>query len=335
MSGDSGLSVAVTASLESLHIHSDLHLYLVGDRSKVESEIQAQICEFYPSLRDSFISRISVVHADDVVSMEDKPTLALRQKTTSSMAKALHLVKTGEAAGCVTAGNTGALMVLSRSILGMLPGIDRPAITKRIPTPMGATFILDLGANVDCHAEHLYQFGVMGSLLCESLGHCTRPRIALLNVGVENNKGNEQVRLASQMLQANAALNFVGYVEGHDIFTGYTDVIVCDGFVGNVALKTSEGLANLFITLFKRSFQKNIYMKFLGFMVSPVLKRIFKRIDPSNHNGAILLGVQGVVVKSHGAASAAAFSEAIQLAVKETQYRVAENINKRLDELLI
>ncbi|PID41555.1 MAG: phosphate acyltransferase [Proteobacteria bacterium] len=326
MSGDLGPAVAVRSSLSFLSRNTSVKILLVGDKT-VLAPLLAN--------RNSTPSNLAIHHAPDVVAMDDKPSYALRRKQQSSMAVALKLVKEGQASACVSAGNTGALMILSRSILRMLPGIDRPAITKRIPSAQSSCFVLDLGANVDSSAEHLLQFALMGSILARCELDINEPRVALLNVGEEEVKGNEQVRLASHLLRESNDLNYVGFVEGGDLFTGVADVIVCDGFVGNVALKTGEGVVSLVLGEVKQAFQNSWYGKLVGFLALPLLKAIRKKLAPSYHNGATFLGLQGVVIKSHGGADAFAFEKAIEQAIYAVEKEIPAKINKKLDDWLI
>lgn len=277
---------------------------------------------------------ITVVHAESVVEMDDRPSLAFRQKRDSSMAIALELVKDGKADACVSAGNTGALMILGRAILGTYPGIDRPAITKMFPSQGGGTFVLDLGANVDSSSEHLLQFAIMGQLLAKIIKGIESPKVALLNVGGESIKGNEQVRLAASLIEEHALINYVGFAEGGDIFRAKADVIVCDGFVGNVALKSAEGAAKILLKEIRDFFRASWYRKLIGFMLLPLLKKHLKQLDPDTHNGAIFLGLQGVLVKSHGHASVQSFEHAIDLAAQEAEARLPEMINQQLETLL-
>ncbi len=251
------------------------------------------------------------------------------------MAVALRLVRDGEAQGCVSAGNTGALMAFGRSILKMYPGIERPAITKLIPSLRGQCHVLDLGANVDASAENLYQFALMGSLMASAVSGIPEPRVALLNVGEEEIKGNEQVRLASHMLAQCETLNYIGYVEGSDLFRDVADVVVCDGFVGNVALKTGEGVAAMLIELIEKAFSSTFYSRLVGLLARPIIGRLMSEMDPSRHNGASLLGLQGVVIKSHGNANEMAMKAAISLALKEVELEVPRRINDRLDDLML
>ncbi|UZE94697.1 phosphate acyltransferase PlsX [Alkalimarinus alittae] len=358
MGGDFAPQATVIAALESLKRNEALSIILVGDQSKLEAllylnfdkntplsgdmPIVSEVPDnppLAPHLKTLFTAykesgRLIIHHAPDVVLMSDRPSRALRRKQNSSMAIALQLVKDGVAGGCVSAGNTGALMLLGRSILGMCPGIDRPAITKKLPAPKGSCYVLDLGANVDSTAEHLYQFGLMGSILVETLEGIDKPRVALINVGEEEIKGSEQVRLASSMLVECDGINYVGYIEGSDLFNDVADVVVCDGFVGNIALKTGEGVAKLLYQSLFRIFEAHWYTRILGKLVIPLFRRLLKKIDPAKHNGALFIGLQGVVVKSHGNADAEAFSCAIDQAFNEVERKVPDMINSRLDELL-
>jgi len=344
MGGDHTPKTTVFAALESLKKNEALSIVLVGDQDELEvllylkdnSSSNSSDPSAFNSPFSSFIEsgRLLIHHASDVVLMDEKPTRALRSKQNSSMAVAIKLVKEGLADACVSAGNTGALMLFGRSILRMCPGIDRPAITKRLPSPEGECYVLDLGANVDSTAEHLYQFALMGSILVEAMKGIERPRVALINVGGEEIKGNEQVRLASQMLSECDGINYIGYIEGDDLFAGVADVAVCDGFVGNVALKAGEGVAALLHKSLKNVFEQNWYTRLLGWLVMPVFKRVLDQMDPSKYNGALFVGLQGVVVKSHGNADISSFSCAIDQAVEEVEHNVPALINSRLDELL-
>ncbi len=324
MSGDKGAEVVVPAALSFLNKTQASRVVLVGDQLTLEALLRQ-----YPS-HDA----ISIRHADSVVMMDDKPSYALRNKQDSSMALALKMVAEGEAQACVSAGNTGALMMLGRSILGMYPGIDRPAITKMFPSQGGGCFVLDLGANVDCSAEQLTQFALMGQLLAGAIKQIDQPKVALLNVGGESIKGNEQVRLAASLIQETDAINYVGFVEGGDIFRSAADVIVCDGFVGNVALKSAEGAARIILDGVKRFFTGSWYRRILARLMLPLLSSALKQLDPDTHNGAMFLGLQGVLVKSHGDAGVSSFEHAIELAVKEARADLPSKINSRLDDVL-
>ncbi len=325
MGGDFGPSVTVAAAAECLAEFAQIRLILVGDERRILSSLTAS--------SKPYQDRLEIIHSDEVVMMNEKPANALRNKKQSSMALAIESVASGVAGACVSAGNTGALMALSRSILGMLQGIDRPAFIREIPTLTSHCHVLDLGANIGCDAKHLYQFGVMGSIVARAVDHIERPRVALLNVGQEESKGIDQVREAAKMLLNNPEINYIGFVEGDHIFADEADVIVCDGFVGNVALKTSEGLAKMVSSLLERTFQQNLYSKTLGFLSKPVLKKLVQQIDPKRHNGASLLGLKGTVVKSHGNADVASFKQAVKRALYEASGSLPQLIQKNITEI--
>lgn len=262
--------------------------------------------------------------------MDESPALALKNKKDSSMRVAANLVKSGEAHACVSAGNTGALMAISRFVLKTLPGIERPAIAKMLPNVTGGTTcVLDLGANVDCTPEQLVQFGIMGAMLFAAVRQKERPSVGLLNIGSEEIKGNEVVKQAGDLLR-NAGLRFHGNVEGNDIYKGTVDVVVCDGFIGNIALKTSEGLASMIATLLREEFKRNWLTKLAALLAYPVLQRFRERVDSRRYNGASLLGLRGIVVKSHGGADQLAFQYAIEQAVSEVKNRVLQRIEHGL-----
>ena len=320
MGGDHGAHVTVPAALEILRRDSGVNIVLVGLTEAIESELRACRAAVGPRLR--------IHHASEVVTMDDPPAQALRSKKDSSMRVAINLVKTGEANACVSAGNTGALMAISRFVLKTLPGIDRPAIASMLPSLKGHVHVLDLGANVDCTAEHLLQFGVMGAMLASALEHKENPTVGLLNIGEEDIKGNDVVKQAGELLR-NSHLNFYGNVEGDDIYKGTTDVVVCDGFVGNVALKTSEGLAQMMGSILRQEFRRNLFTKFLGLVAMPVLSAFKKRMDHRRYNGASLLGLRGIVVKSHGSADSFAYQFAIEAAVEEVRNGVLRRITEQ------
>ena len=325
MGGDFGPKVIVPAAINALKKHEDLNLILVGDRVKIEFEFKQG------SYKQS--ERLTIHHAAQVVEMNEPPAQALRNKKDSSMRVAINLVKDNQAQACVSAGNTGALMATARYVLHTLAGIDRPAIITTLPSLNGHTHMLDLGANVDCKAENLFQFAVMGSVLASAVDDIKSPRVGLLNVGSEAIKGNDQVKEANVLLQ-NSTLNYIGYVEGDDIFCGEVDVIACDGFVGNVSLKTSEGVAKLISSYAKKSFTKNLFTKFIALLATPVLNEFKNSIDPRRYNGASLLGLKGVVIKSHGGADAFSFENAISVAYIEAKKSVPTLIDKQLENYL-
>jgi glycerol-3-phosphate acyltransferase PlsX len=324
MGGDHGPHVTVPAALEELERDSECSIVLVG----LQDEIMAELirCGARPG------ARLRIQHASEVVAMDEQPAAALRSKKDSSIRVAVDLLKAGEADAVVSAGNTGALMAISRFVLKTLPGIDRPAIASVLPTLKGETYVLDLGANVDCTAEHLLQFAIMGSELVSCVEHIARPTVGLLNIGEEEIKGTEVVKQAAELLRA-SELNFYGNVEGHDIYRGTTDVVVCDGFVGNVALKASEGLAQMFATYLREEFKRSWLTKLAGLAAMPVLKGFKRRFDHRRYNGASLLGLRGVVVKSHGSADAFAFRFAVQRAVEEARTGVLAHITDRMSHI--
>lgn len=325
MGGDIGVDVVIPAALEYLRWDKETMLVLVGDQDKIKKKLR----------HHPFAERLHIKHASETVAMDELPSRALRKKKDSSMRVAIDLVKSGEANACVSAGNTGALMATSRFVLKMLPNIDRPAIISALPSIKGQTFMLDLGANVDCSAEHLFQFAVMGSETVAAVTDITNPTIGLLNIGQEEIKGNEQVKGAHELL-TQSSLNYVGYVEGDDIYQGGTDVVVSDGFVGNIALKSSEGVAKMISHFIKLEFTKNPLTKLAGLLAMPVLKAFRKRIDHRRYNGASLLGLRGIVIKSHGGADKLAFMNAISIARKEVSSdvprRIAEQVKTHMEK---
>jgi len=321
MGGDHGADVVVASALSILQKQDDINLILVGD----EQLLSQHLTDVDPAIRD----RIRVHHASQVVSMDELPSQALRGKKDSSMRVAINLVKQGEAQACVSAGNTGALMATARFVLKTLPGIDRPAIICPIPSKGGHTHMLDLGANADCTAEHLVQFAVMGSALATAVHDIDAPRVGLLNIGEEEIKGTETVRDASQLL-GESRLNYIGYVEGNDIFSGDVDVVVSDGFVGNVSLKTMEGVAKMIGAYIREEFSRNLFTKLLGLVAMPVLRALRRRTDPRRYNGASLVGLQGIVIKSHGGADVVAYENAIRIAALEVKKDVPARISRLL-----
>ena len=318
MGGDHAPQVTVPAALDFVRDHDDVRVILVGLAETIR-----------PFLGDAADGRVSVRHSTEVVAMGESPALALRSKKDSSMRVAVNLVKEGVADACVSAGNTGALMAVSRFVLKMLPGIDRPAICAALPTLTGHTHVLDLGANVDCDPEHLLQFGIMGAALVSAIEHHDRPTVAILNIGEEAIKGNDVVKRAAELLW-NSDLNFIGNVEGDGLYKGEAEVIVCDGFVGNVALKASEGLAQLLATFLRQEFKRNLFTKLAALVAVPVLKKFKSRVDHRQYNGASLLGLRGIVVKSHGSADAVAFGCALRRAAEEARSGVLARISERV-----
>lgn len=326
MGGDHGPVVTVPAALDRLRLDSNLHLILVGDEALLEQQLEQL------ALSAEERKRITVRHATQVVEMHDVPSKVLRNKKDSSMRVAIDLVKAGEADACVSAGNTGALMATARFVLKMIPGIDRPAIISALPSARGHIHILDLGANVDSSAEHLYQFAVMGTELVKAIDGVERPTVGLLNIGEEEMKGNEQVKQAAKLM-ADSPLNFIGFVEGNDIYTGDVDLIVTDGFVGNVALKTSEGLSKMITDAIKQAFGQSWLTKLAGVVAFPVLKSFKQQIDPRSYGGASFLGLRGIVIKSHGGADRLTFSNAIRIACLEVEKAVPEHIGEHVSKI--
>lgn len=325
MGGDHGLSVTVPAALTALQQYPDISLILVGDEEQLGAKLKSLDAQENP--------RLTIQHASQTVAMDEPPALALRGKKDSSMRVAINLVKDGKADAAVSAGNTGALMATARFVLKTLPGIDRPAICSPIPSHNGHTHMLDLGANIDSTAEHLHQFAVMGAELARAMDKVDAPQVGLLNIGQEDIKGNEQVKAANRLLKE-AHLNYIGYVEGDDIFSDKVDVVVCDGFVGNVALKTTEGLAKMLSNDLKAHFTRNWLTKLMALFSMPVLKALRKQFDPRHYNGASFLGLQGIVIKSHGGADSLSFANAISIARKEAIAEVPDQIRHRLQALV-
>lgn len=323
--GDHGPAVVVPAALRVLSEYDRLRVILVGERGTLEQTIRSQ------GASDG--DRLSIRHASQTVAMDELPSQALRTKKDSSMRVALNLVKEGVADACVSAGNTGALMATARFVLRTLPGIDRPAIVSSLPTMRGHTHLLDLGANVDSTPGQLFQFAVMGSVLTNAVDNVSHPRVGLLNIGEEEMKGNQRVRETARLL-ARSELNYVGFVEGDDIFRGTADVIVCDGFVGNVALKSSEGVAHMISHYLKQEFTGSIYARIAALVARPVLNKLRHKIDPRRYNGASLVGLRGIVVKSHGGADDFAFTNAIREAIAEVEKNVPARISKLLESVL-
>jgi phosphate acyltransferase len=324
MGGDHGPHITVPAALAFLREVRDTKVILVGRLDSIEAELSARHATVGP--------RLSIRHASEEVGMDESPALALRNKKDSSMRIAINLVKTGEAHACVSAGNTGALMATSRFVLKMLPGIERPAIATMLPTIKGHTYVLDLGANVDCTPGHLLQFGIMGAMLASAVDHRERPTVGLLNIGHEAIKGSDVVKQAADLFRA-SELNFYGNVEGNDIYSGTTDVVVCDGFVGNVALKTSEGLAQMLEKFLRQEFERNLLTRMAGLIALPVINAFRRRVDHRQYNGASLLGLRGIVIKSHGSADVFAFKCAIQCAVDEVKSAVPARIGAAMAAL--
>lgn len=329
MGGDFGPEVILPAAVRVLEKRNNVSIILVGD----ETVLSANAGQLNIDLAGAYAGRIEIQHASQIVEMHDEPALAIRKKKDSSMRVAINMVHEGRAQAVVSAGNTGALMGTAKFVLKTLPGIDRPAISTTIPSMTGHTHMLDLGANVDCSGENLCQFAIMGSVLAEAVDNVDRPRVGLLNIGSEAMKGNALVKEADALL-ADAPINYIGFVEGDDIYNGSVDVVVCDGFVGNVSLKTSEGVAKMISHFMKQEFTRNIYSKLAAMIAMPVLKAFRNRIDPRAYNGASMLGLSGIVIKSHGGADVFGFANAIEIAVLEVEKTVPQHIRARMDSLL-
>lgn len=321
MGGDHGPAVTVAAALRFLRDDSDAHVILVGLQEAIEAELRRR--------RAAPGGRIKVRRASEVVAMDEAPAFAVKRKKDSSMRVAIDLVKEGAAQACVSAGNTGALMATAHFVLRTLPGIDRPALVSQLPTLKGHVYMLDLGASPDCRPEHLVQFAVMGSVLVAAVERRENPTVGLLNIGAEAIKGNQVVKQAGELLRE-TDLNFVGNIEGDGIYRGDVDVIVCDGFVGNVALKTSEGLARMIERFLSEELRRNPLRKAAALLAYPALAAFRRRVDPRHYNGATLLGLKGVVVKSHGSADRVGFCRAIERAADEVRGAVLERITERL-----
>jgi phosphate acyltransferase len=325
MGGDIGINATLPAAKSFLDHHPAARIILVGDESSISSHAVGKVL--------LGLASVSLVHAPQTVAMDEAPASAVKNKRQSSMRFAIEQVKSGAAQACLSAGNTGALMATARLVLRTVPGIDRPAIATDLPNQKGgATLMLDLGANVDCTAEHLLQFGIMGSALAKAMKGIASPSIGLLNIGEEVMKGNEVVKQASEMLRA-SDLNFFGNVEGNDVFKGTTDVVVCDGFVGNVALKTTEGVAQMLGAMIKEEFGRNLLSKMMAFVALPVLKKFKNRVDHRRYNGAALIGLNGIVFKSHGSADIFAFENALSRAYEAAEHDLIGQISKAIASL--
>lgn len=327
MGGDHGPRVIIPACLSVLRTHPDLHLIFVGKEDQLESMLKAK--------GKGLESRYRIQHASEVVAMDEPPAQALRTKKDSSMRVAINLVKNGEAQACVSAGNTGALMATARFVLKMLPGVDRPAIITRFPTQgTKEVRVLDLGANVNSNSEHLFQFAVMGSIFSQASDGGDKPKVGLLNIGEEDIKGTPEIKGAAELLSQCKEINYIGYVEGDDIFRGRVDVVVCDGFVGNAVLKACEGLLRMIKYRATEAFMKNWLTKLSALPGYPVLKKLMQRVDPRRRNGATLLGLDGIVVKSHGGADQFAFACAVEEAVLQVEHDVIAKVGGQLQSVL-
>jgi len=328
MGGDNGPHIIFPAVLNSLQQTPHLHLILCGPLAIMSSWFNQQSSDIQ--------QRITLSDCTQVVEMDEAPAHALRHKKDSSMRRVLDLVNDNQADACVSAGNTGALLAMAYYVLKTLPGIDRPALISLIPSVNnGKVYLLDLGANLHCNSEVLFQYAVMGSVLAEQVGHISQPRVALLNVGAEEIKGNDQVKQTAILLKQSPSINYIGYIEGNDIFSQKADVIVTDGFVGNIALKSWEGLANFIIQEVKSASKRNLLYKLVAKIAKPVLRSMFLRMKPDQYNGASLIGLRGIVVKSHGNASSEAFLYAIREAMQQAEMRVSDKIKDKIEAVLM
>ncbi|WP_087018153.1 phosphate acyltransferase PlsX [Thaumasiovibrio subtropicus] len=327
MGGDFGPQVTVPAAVQALLQNPALKVILIGDQAEISSQLSL--------LNQASHPRIEIVHCDHVIANDTQPAKALRRSMGSSMRVALELVAKGDADACVSAGNTGALVGLSRYLLKLLPGVDKPALVSKLPTVSGgSSWLLDLGANVNCDADTLFQFAVMGTVLAEQ-HDVEKPTVALLNIGEEDIKGNDLVKQCAELLVHSPDVNYIGYLEGDQIYASSADVIVCDGFVGNVCLKTSEGVARMFINSLRKAAGPGLFRRLLAKWLFADLVTEFRQLNPDQYNGASLLGLRGIVVKSHGRADIAAFANAINEAVHEVQHQIPNKISDRLEAVLL
>ena len=328
MGGDHGPHTTIAAALAAIAECPQLQLVLCGDVDMLQQQLAFHNSFPHPQL--------SLVASSNDVGMADKPSVALRSKRQSSMRRALDLVEQGEVQACVSAGNTGALIAMAHYVLKMLNGVERPALISGLPSCKGnPVYMLDLGATVNCDADTLFQFAVMGAVMAEEVVGIHHPKVALLNMGEEEIKGSDQIKRASQLLTQCNDINYIGYIEGDDIFSGKADVIVCDGFVGNVALKTCEGVAKLILRRFETSLRQRVSAQFFSWLFKPFIKSLYQGVNPDHYNGASLIGLRGIVVKSHGNATKDAFLSAIRQAVREVERQVPAKIKDRLEHVLI
>ncbi|AUJ70281.1 MULTISPECIES: phosphate acyltransferase PlsX [Pseudoalteromonas] len=319
MGGDYGPRSSIPAAIAAVLKHPNLNLILCGNQQVIESALTKANMLDHP--------RLKIKHCKEVVTNGCEPASALRNKKQSSMRIALDLVKSGEAQACVSSGNTGALFFMAHYVLKMLPGIKRPALISAVPTEKKQpVYLLDLGANVHCDPETLYQFGIMGSIVAGEALNIPSPKVCLLNIGSEEIKGHDGIKQAAKLMKSSSVINYQGYCEGSDMFSGKADVIVCEGFVGNVALKTCEGIAKLIMHKFSKALKKHFFYKALAFLLRPVIKKLYRRVNPDQYNGASLVGLRGIVVKSHGNATTKAFLAAIEEAAQEVQRKIPEKI---------
>lgn len=327
MGGDFGPGTTIPAAHFSLRKHPELKIILVGDQGLIDPYLQ----QIDARLR----TRIEVRHASEVIDMDEKPAAAIRTKPQSSLRIGIELVKSREAHACVSAGNTGAMLALGSHILKRSQGLARPAICSALPTVTGHCHMLDLGANIDCTAEHLHQFAVMGSLLAKAVDNNRQPKVALLNIGAEEIKGTTLIKEAAQLMIENPMINYIGYVEGNTLFDGLADVVVCDGFAGNIALKASEGVAGFVAKKIQLESSRSPIKRVLAMMAAPIFRNVFRQIDPRTFNGASFLGLQGLLVKSHGNADLYGFSQAIEQALNAVQADIVRSIDSKFAAAIV
>ena len=328
MGGDLGPHISLLAAKKSLQQYPTLSLIIIGAREKVIPLLKQL------NLLDH--ARLSFIHADKEISMEDNPIYVLRHVSNSSMHIALKIVADGKADACVSAGNTGALMLLAKQALKTIHNVSRPALVSGLPNNCGGhTYLLDLGANLQCDSDTLFNFSVMGSVLCENVEQIKKPAVALLNVGKENNKGSDIIKRSATLLSESKYINYIGFIEANELFSCKADVVVTDGFSGNIALKSYEGMGRVFIQQLDKAVNSSLYSKLLGKLLSPMLKKHFKHLHPDMYNGASLVGLRGIVVKSHGSANEIAFGYAIEQAIKEIQWQIPNSISERLEAVLL
>ena len=328
MGGDHGPHIIFPAALTALQQTPHLDFIFCGPLALMSVWLSKQLPEIQ--------TRITLSDCPQTVAMDEAPAHALRHKKNSSMRRVLDLVNNNEADACVSGGNTGALLSMAYYVLKTLPGIDRPALITLVPTiNNGKVYLLDLGANINCDSEVLFQYAVMGSVLAEQIAHINQPKVALLNVGSEEIKGNDQVKQTAKLLNDSKSINYIGYVEGNDIFSQKADVIVTDGFVGNIALKSWEGLVNFVIQEVKNASQHNWLSKIVAKIATPLFRSIYLRMKPDQYNGASLIGLRGIVVKSHGNASSEAFLYAIREAIHQVEMQVPDKIKDKIEAVLM
>ena len=314
MSGEKDPEASISAALNLLEIREDVRIILVGNEDIIEKLTSGKTND-----------RLQILHAKDIVQMSDSPVVVLRQKKKSSMRLAVNLVRDGVAQACVSSGNTGALMAISKYALKTIPTIHRPALMTAIPTIAGSTYLLDLGANSSCTPEQLYQFALMGDVIAREIRGIDQPRIGLLNMGVEASKGNQVIKEAAKQMKS-SSMNFIGYVEGNNLVEGIADVVVCDGFTGNISLKTMEGSVRLVLRFLEDAFNSSAFNKFSSIVSKPALNQVKDKIDPRRYNGALLLGLNGVVVKSHGDSDSFGIHHALITAIEEVQKDIVSKL---------